>query len=86
MAAVTNKFDPSYDVTGKETNLTQPSSSGDEAELGMEPATVAKITRVSSVVTVLVAGLALFSDGYNAQIIGSVSATHTLVHLLTRYS
>ena len=32
--------------------------------------TVQKITRVSSVITVLVAGLALFSDGYNAQIIG----------------
>ena len=29
-----------------------------------------KITKVSSVLTVLVAGLALFSDGYNAQIIG----------------
>lgn len=31
---------------------------------------VARITRVSSIVTVCVAGLALFSDGYNAQIIG----------------
>lgn len=31
---------------------------------------VAKITKVSSILTVLVAGLALFSDGYNAQIIG----------------
>jgi len=29
-----------------------------------------KITRISSILTVLVAGLALFSDGYNAQIIG----------------
>lgn len=32
--------------------------------------TIQKITRVSSIITVLVAGLALFSDGYNAQIIG----------------
>ncbi|KAK5037266.1 hypothetical protein LTR13_005072 [Exophiala sideris] len=77
MAAVTNKFDPSYEVTGKETNLTQPSSSGDEAELGLEPATVAKITRISSVTTVLVAGLALFSDGYNAQIIGYMEPLFT---------
>jgi len=30
----------------------------------------ARITRVSSIFMVLVAGLALFSDGYNAQIIG----------------
>jgi len=29
-----------------------------------------KITRISSILTVLVSGLALFSDGYNAQIIG----------------
>ncbi|KIV76845.1 hypothetical protein PV11_08700 [Exophiala sideris] len=77
MAAVTNKFDPSYEVTGKETNLTQPSSSGDEAELGLEPVTVAKITRISSVTTVLVAGLALFSDGYNAQIIGYMEPLFT---------
>jgi hypothetical protein len=33
-------------------------------------ATVKRITRVSSVISVLVAGIALFSDGYNAQIIG----------------
>ena len=31
---------------------------------------LARITKTSSIVTVLVAGLALFSDGYNAQIIG----------------
>lgn len=39
---------------------------------GMElpPATVARITRISSIMTVLVSGIALFSDGYNAQIIG----------------
>jgi hypothetical protein len=33
-------------------------------------AAVSKITRTSSVLSVLVAGIALFSDGYNAQIIG----------------
>lgn len=39
---------------------------------GMElpPATVDRIIHVSSVLSVLVAGIALFSDGYNAQIIG----------------
>ena len=33
-------------------------------------AAIAKVTRTSSILTVLVAGPALFSDGYNAQIIG----------------
>lgn len=31
---------------------------------------VAQITRTSSILGILVAGIALFSDGYNAQIIG----------------
>jgi hypothetical protein len=31
---------------------------------------VAQITRTSSILGVLVSGIALFSDGYNAQIIG----------------
>ena len=38
--------------------------------LELPPATVSRITRVSSVLSVIVAGIALFSDGYNAQIIG----------------
>jgi MFS family permease len=32
--------------------------------------TIARITKTSSILMVLIAGLALFSDGYNAQIIG----------------
>ncbi|WPH04629.1 Hypothetical protein R9X50_00752200 [Acrodontium crateriforme] len=36
----------------------------------IQEGTLKKVTKVSSTVTVLVAGLALFSDGYNAQIIG----------------
>lgn len=36
----------------------------------LAPDTVARITRVSSITMVLVGGLALFSDGYNAQVIG----------------
>jgi MFS family permease len=40
-------------------------------ERSREPSVVvAKITKVSSILMVLVSGLALFSDGYNAQIIG----------------
>jgi hypothetical protein len=31
---------------------------------------IAQITRTSSILGVLVSGIALFSDGYNAQIIG----------------
>ena len=38
--------------------------------LDLLPATVSRITHVSSVLSVLVSGIALFSDGYNAQIIG----------------
>jgi MFS family permease len=36
----------------------------------LDESAVKKITRTSSILMVLVAGLALFSDGYNAQIIG----------------
>jgi hypothetical protein len=38
--------------------------------LELPPATVSRITHISSVISVLVSGIALFSDGYNAQIIG----------------
>jgi hypothetical protein len=38
--------------------------------LHLPSATVDRITRTSSILSVLVAGIALFSDGYNAQIIG----------------
>jgi hypothetical protein len=38
--------------------------------LELPPATVGRITQVSSILTVFVAGVALFSDGYNAQVIG----------------
>jgi hypothetical protein len=38
--------------------------------LELPPATISRITRISSILSVLVAGIALFSDGYNSQIIG----------------
>ena len=36
-----------------------------------------KVTRISSIITVVVSGLALFSDGYNAQIIGYMEPLFT---------
>jgi hypothetical protein len=38
--------------------------------LQLPVAALSKTTRISSISSVLVAGIALFSDGYNAQIIG----------------
>lgn len=35
---------------------------------GVRRESVIKVTRISSILTVLVSGVALFSDGYNAQI------------------
>jgi hypothetical protein len=43
---------------------------GDHRTSSIDDATVAKITKTSSIIMVLISGLALFSDGYNAQIIG----------------
>lgn len=45
----------------------------DEVAFGtgsVDETTLKKITKTSSIITVLVAGLALLSDGYNAQVIG----------------
>jgi MFS family permease len=64
-----NKFTPEYAIEGTTTDNSDEifaDATGD----GIRRASVAKVTKVSAVVTVIVAGLALFSDGYNAQIIG----------------
>ena len=45
-------------------------SSSEEGIESVQDGTVKKISRISSIMTVVVSGLALFSDGYNAQIIG----------------
>lgn len=37
---------------------------------GVHRASVIKVTRISNILTILVSGVALFSDGYNAQIVG----------------
>lgn len=38
--------------------------------LELPQATVSRITHVSSTISVLAAGIALFNDGYNSQVIG----------------
>jgi hypothetical protein len=66
-----DKAQTSYDIKGNDS--IEGHSSAEDVELGarrLSQVDVARITKVSSTITVLVAGLALFSDGYNAQIIG----------------
>lgn len=41
---------------------------------------VKKVSRISSILTVMVAGLALFSDGYNAQIIGYMKPLFSVLY------
>ncbi|KAE8443032.1 hypothetical protein EG329_002426 [Mollisiaceae sp. DMI_Dod_QoI] len=55
------KVDPTVD---------QKESYSEATGVNLSPAVVTRITRVSSILSVLVSGVALFSDGYNAQIIG----------------
>ncbi|KIW76254.1 hypothetical protein Z517_11000 [Fonsecaea pedrosoi CBS 271.37] len=74
----TEKSQPSYEITGSESKGSQ--SHAQDLEVGdrrLSHVDVARITKVSSVITVLVAGLALFSDGYNAQIIGYMEPLFT---------
>ncbi|PMD32314.1 MFS general substrate transporter [Hyaloscypha variabilis F] len=56
-------MDLSPAIEGKDS---YPDATGEQ----LPEATVQKITRISGTLSVLVAGIALFSDGYNAQIIG----------------
>jgi MFS family permease len=46
----------------------------------VQEGTAYRITRISSIITVLIAGLALFSDGYNAQIIGYMNPLFTQLY------
>jgi len=59
-----------YEISAKTRNGERSNGDESEVESGINQAELSKITKTSSVITVLVAGLALFSDGYNAQIIG----------------
>jgi hypothetical protein len=61
--AIDGKEDLSPPIEGK-------ASYAEATGAQLPEAIVQRITRVSSTLTVLVAGFALFSDGYNAQIIG----------------
>lgn len=61
--AVDDKYTPDPVVQDK-------ASSSEEGLESIQDGTIKKISRISSIMTVVVSGLALFSDGYNAQIIG----------------
>lgn len=45
-------------------------SASEDSLQSVQDGTIRRISRISAITTALVAGLALFSDGYNAQIIG----------------
>jgi MFS family permease len=51
-------------------NAVSGSANDNPTDAGIPSDKIAKITRTSSITMVMVGGLALFSDGYNAQIIG----------------
>lgn len=64
------KITSEYAIDNGKTAVEEAYPDATGADLEVSDAALAKITRTSNVLTVLVAGLALFSDGYNAQIIG----------------
>ena len=77
----TKKYQPSYEVMANDSNGAQSANSHvEEGDRRLSAAEVAKITKVSSIITVLVAGLALFSDGYNAQIIGYMEPLFAILY------
>ncbi|KAJ9640261.1 hypothetical protein H2204_003486 [Knufia peltigerae] len=71
------KTDMTCEIGGGESQVSPTHDRDLPREDEISRAGIARITRVSSVVTVLVAGLALFSDGYNAQIIGYMEPLFT---------
>jgi len=66
--AAPNKFETDHAIVDK----TSPSSDSGvpDGYDSIQEGQLKRVTKISSVVTVLVSGLALFSDGYNAQVIG----------------
>lgn len=63
------KFAPNVVLDGSPNSLDNAMESYPEAiGQGLRRESVIKVTRISSILTVLVSGVALFSDGYNAQI------------------
>jgi len=69
------KFTPNAAIQDK----TGPSSEKDTPDGidSLQEAEIRKISKTSSVLTILVSGLALFSDGYNAQVIGYMEPLFT---------
>lgn len=70
------KFTPEQGVVDK-TNSSEDGNTIPEGFNADNEANLKKISRTSSILTVIVAGLALFSDGYNAQIIGYMEPLFT---------
>ena len=68
MAPTTEKFTPDRVVMASKAGSSE--TANDCTPEDAAAAALQKTSRISSTLTVLVAGLALFSDGYNAQIIG----------------
>ena len=63
------KFAPEVALDGSPNSLDDAMENYPEAiGVGVRRESVIKVTRISSILTVLVSGVALFSDGYNAQI------------------
>ena len=67
MAPTTEKFTPDRVVMASKAGSSETANDCTPEDAA---AALQKTSRISSTLTVLVAGLALFSDGYNAQIIG----------------
>ncbi|EMC91895.1 hypothetical protein BAUCODRAFT_78869 [Baudoinia panamericana UAMH 10762] len=76
--AVPNKFTPDHAIVDK-TNPSEDRPVPDGFD-SVQEGELQRVTRVSSVLTVLVSGLALFSDGYNAQIIGYMNALFPVLY------
>lgn len=73
--ATFEKFTPDHAIQDK----TSPSSDEGvpDGYDSIQEGTLQKVTRISAILTVIVSGLALFSDGYNAQIIGYMEPLFT---------
>lgn len=71
--AIDDKYTPDHVVQDK-------ASSSEEGIESIQDGAIKKISRISSIMTVVVSGLALFSDGYNAQIIGYMKPLFSVLY------
>lgn len=66
---MSEKFAPEVTLDGSPNSIDKGQElCAEDVGEGVQDETVVKIARISSTLTVLVAGVALFSNGYNAQI------------------